>query len=319
MPTQNEIRASITSQLIAALENDVIAWRRPWRVSKNAGQPANIVSGRSYSGTNILLLNLHAHRHGFESRWYGTWNQWKARGGEVMRRPHHVPPGEWGAKVIFYKPVRKKVVDETTGEEDEDRFLVMREYTVFNIDQVLGSHLDNLRATADADEQAPAHPDFAPAEELIAATGAIIQHGGDEAFYARPEPFDDWPNHTSGDYIQLPHRSRFETSQDYFATNLHELSHWGEIRTNYDYRKHWYAYGELVAEMSSCFVAAELGIPQGDLVNHSRYLRHWLDSMRADSSYAIRASRQASKVTDYLMSFVRPKVEATEPELTEAA
>src|SRR5690606_41566377 len=115
------------------------------------------------------------------------------------------------------------------------------------------------------------------------------------------------------------YRSRFETPEDYFATNFHELSHWGEIRTEYDYRKHWYGFGELVAEMASCFVAAELGIPQGDLVNHSRYLRHSLDSMRADDSYAIRASRQASKVTDYLMSFVRPKVEATDPELIEAA
>jgi len=105
MPTQNDIRASITNQLIAAIENDVIPWRRLWRLSKNAGQPANFVSGKTYSGTNVLLLNLHAHRHGFESRWYGTWNQWKAKGGEVMRRPDHVPPGMWGATILFYKPV----------------------------------------------------------------------------------------------------------------------------------------------------------------------------------------------------------------------
>ncbi len=41
--------------------------------------------------------------------------------------------------------------------------------------------------------QPHAEPDFQPAEELIAATGADIRHGGEKAYYE-----------LMGDYIRLP-------------------------------------------------------------------------------------------------------------------
>jgi len=71
--------------------------------------------------------------------------------------------------------------------------------------------------------------------------------------------------------------------------------------------------GELVAEMSACFLAQELGIPNAEsLDNHTAYLAGWLKSMRSDPAFIFKASTQASKVSDYLLSFVRPI--ATEPE-----
>ena len=72
--------------------------------------------------------------------------------------------------------------------------------------------------------------------------------------------------------------------------------------------------GELIAEMASCFVSSELGIPAIDLGNHAAYLANWLAAMKADPSFIFRASTQASKTADYLMSFVKPsKVEEHEP------
>ena len=59
MPSQNDIRQAITNQIIAALESgSVPPWRRPWRLGKNAGAPANVVSKRSYRGLNPILLDL---------------------------------------------------------------------------------------------------------------------------------------------------------------------------------------------------------------------------------------------------------------------
>ena len=80
---------------------------------------------------------------------------------------------------------------------------------------------------------------------------------------------------------------------------MHELAHWSEVRLGWDHEKHGYAAGELVAEMASCFIAQELGIPNGELVeNHVAYLADWLKSMRGDPTYIFKASSQASKVAD---------------------
>ena len=79
MPNQNDIRQAITNQIIAALESgSVPPWRRPWRLGKNAGAPANVVSKRSYRGLNPILLDLASEKHGFSSKWWGTFNQWKS-------------------------------------------------------------------------------------------------------------------------------------------------------------------------------------------------------------------------------------------------
>jgi hypothetical protein len=49
MASQQQVRAAITGQIIAALESGgVPPWRRPWRVGPNAGFPANVVSKKSY-------------------------------------------------------------------------------------------------------------------------------------------------------------------------------------------------------------------------------------------------------------------------------
>lgn len=300
------LREEITAKIITSLENDILPWVRPWRISPNAGHAANIQSRKNYRGINPLLLDLHAMRHGFTSRWWGTINQWNALGGTIKRRPDDVPPGQWGAKIVYFSPVKKKVVDKNTGEEDEDRFFVMRGYTVFSLDQVEGTQLDKYRVNKEPIGN-PEFADFAPAEELLRATGFEIRLGAEErAAYYRPEPFDLFPHHTSGDYIVMPDKDRFLTEADFYCTAFHESAHKAEVRLGWDYRKKGYEMGELVAELTSAFVANELNLPQGDHVTSSaRYIRHWVEAMRGNSSYVIAAASQASKVTSYLLSFVR--------------
>jgi antirestriction protein ArdC len=145
MPSQNDIREQITNQIVEALEKGgTPPWRRPWRLGPNGGAPCNVQSKRPYRGLNPLLLSLHADRHGLNSKWYGTFRQWKAMGGRVARRPSHVPEGEWGCKIVYRSPVTKTVTNDE-GEEEPDRFYVFRLFSAFNLDQVEGSHLDHLR------------------------------------------------------------------------------------------------------------------------------------------------------------------------------
>ena len=57
MPSQQEIRQQITSTIVESLKTgNLPPWRQPWRCSKNAGAPANVVTKRGYSGVNPLLL-----------------------------------------------------------------------------------------------------------------------------------------------------------------------------------------------------------------------------------------------------------------------
>ena len=292
MPSQQQIRQHITERIVTAIEQGVMPWRRPWQTSPNAGRPTNVVSKQPYHGVNPLLLQIAALQHGFTSRWWATYQQWQQLGCQVRKRPVIVDPGQWGTNIVFCKPCKKTIEDSDTGEARDASFFLLRYYTVFCADQVDGAERFQVtEVPGDGETQ----PDFAPAEELIAATGADIRHGGERAFY-----------NISGDYIQLPHRERFGSLGAYYETATHELAHWCEPRLQYDRQQLGYAMCELIAEMSACFVSSELGIPQGEqLENHASYLKSWLDQMRGDANFIFKASKLASGTTDFLLAFVR--------------
>jgi antirestriction protein ArdC len=214
--------------------------------------------------------------------------------------------------VVFWKPLRKTVVDNQTGEEEDEKRFVLRTFTVFNADQVEGEAAEQYQVREEAG-QPEAQPDFQPAENLIAATSADIRFGGDRAYYRRPTPAGSFPNHREGDFICIPPRTTFSPPGAYYETVTHELAHWSEPRTGWDHDQQGYALGELAAEIASCYVAAEIGIPQGEgLGNHAAYLRSWLEALKNDRNYIFKAAKQASKVTDFLLGLVK------KPELVEA-
>lgn len=318
MSKQQEIREQVTAKIVAALEQDLLPWRRPW-VTNGPGRHTNVLSKKAYSGVNPLLLELHSQVHNFRSHWWGTFNQWKSLNCTVQRRPDDVEPGQWGCGIVVYIPVTKEVENPETGEEEEEKYWLLRKFTLFNADQVNGLRADLFRLGELPPKPAEAQPDYAPAEELIVKSGADIRYGGDRAFYRLPSPEGSWPNHKHGDYIQVPPKASF-INGSFYPTILHEMAHWGEVRVGWDRDKNGYPMGELIAEMASCFLATELGVPNGEpLENHVAYLKNWLEAMKNDANYIFKASRQASKVTDFLLSFVKQPETETKTELVEAA
>jgi len=220
-------------------------------------------------------------------------------GCHVKKRPDNVPSGQWGTNIVFCKPILKTVTDDETGEEEEQGFFMLKTYTVFNADQVSGAERFQVKEEPGSGNT---EPDYGPAEELIAASGADIRHGGEKAYYS-----------AGGDYIQLPNRERFGSVGAYYLTVFHEMGHWSESRQHFDRQDLGYPMCELIAEMASCFVASEIGVPNGEpLENHASYVKSWLDAMRGDSGFIFRASKLASATTDFLLAFVR------EPEPQEA-
>lgn len=307
MSKQTEIREQITLRIVSALKAGTVPWRQPWSGLMNTGHPANIVSKRTYTGVNTLLLHLVRLERGYSSRWWGTFRQWQELGFRIKARPASVRSGEWGTKIVFCKPMSKKPGQDQADDHDQEsevpgrerRFLLLRQFTVFSAEQCEGSGIERFLVQPRSSEP---FTDFTPAEEAIAATNARITLGGNKAVY-----------YPQQDYIQLPPKESFEGQKEFYSTALHELLHWSghesrlaRLSKNARFGSEAYAVEELVAEIGSSFLCSEIGVPQSDdLSNQAAYLASWLAVLQADASAIFTAASQASAAADYILSFSR--------------
>jgi len=299
MPSQDEIRQTVTNRILESLQNgNLLPWRRPWSSDPNCGSPRNALTSRPYSGINVLLLMLASMENDSHSRWWGTFRQIKEKGGYVLR-------GQKASQIILFKPITKTVTTDD-GEETEKTFPLMRTFSVFNAQHTVGlEHLWPGQGSIDATE---VEQRFQRAEEVIEATGADIRYGGNEAFYNR-----------LGDQIQMPHRHQFPVPE-FYETAFHELTHWTEheSRLNWDRSAEGYAMGELVAEIGGCFMVSELALPTAnELENNISYMANWLKAMQNDPKFIFKAAAQANKAVDFLLAFSRKSAETLEPVLAE--
>ena len=276
--SKTDIYQTVTDSIISALEAGVKTWSCPWqRVPGMSGLPSNYATCAAYSGMNIMLLWCSASEQGFnDSRWM-TYKQAKAEGGQVRK-------GEHGTTAIFYTTLEKENDDGET-----DYIPMLKTFTVFNVEQIDGLPLsDKAVGLAETFESLPR------AEALFRNSGATIIKKGQNAFF---QP--------STDEIWLPERYLFSDAANFYATGLHELVHWSgaKSRLNREMKGKFgceeYAFEELIAELGSAFLMADLGIA-GE-VQHESYIASWLKALKNDKRYIFKAASAASKAHRYLM------------------
>ena len=91
---------------------------------------------------------------------------------------------------------------------------------------------------------------------------------------------------------------------------LHELTHWtgAKHRLARDFAKRFgsetYAFEELIAELGSAFLNAELGFAASMIPNHAGYIESWLKVLKNDKRAIFTAASQASKAHSYIMDLV---------------
>ncbi len=293
--TKTENRASlyaeVTSRVIAELEQGRLPWVQPWDNSAcGCAMPANAVSGRRYSGINVLILWAAVIEGGYRSQRWLTYRQAQAAGGNVRK-------GERGTTVCYADRFTPK--DEAERARDEDRearqLAFLKRFTVFNVDQCEGlpeqfTHLPVVEPVVEAD-RIPA------AWALIEASGADVRIGGGEAYYS-----------PTADYVAVPPQLAFHSPINWYRTLLHELGHWTGHGSRLDrdqsgaFGSAAYAREELVAEMASAFTCASLSIRP--TVRHADYIGSWLAVLRQDEKAIFRAASAASKAADYLLGFL---------------
>ena len=198
----------------------------------------------------------------------------------------NVKKGESGETVVYADRITRTEANDK-GEEIEREIPFLKGYTVFNAAQCEG-----LPAAYYAKATPPAETPMQridAADRFFAATGADIRHGGTRAYYA-PGP----------DYIQMPPFETFHNAESYAATLAHELTHWTkhEKRLARDMgRSKWgdegYAREELVAELGSAFLCADLGITPEVREDHAAYIASWLKQLKDDRRFIFSAASHA--------------------------
>jgi antirestriction protein ArdC len=280
----------VTRRIIAELEAGRFPWVQPWDGKAAGGVspslPRNALTGRNYSGVNVLILWGEVIARAYPSQSWLTFRQALDAGGNVRK-------GEKGVTVVYadrFTPEAEKARAAETG-DDAKSIPFLKRFTVFNIAQCDGLRTDLIGDPAPLPER-----EIVPvAEELIKASGADFRIGGAKAFYA-----------PSADYIQVPPQPAFHDPINFYRTALHELTHWvgGSKRLGRDqtgaFGSPQYAREELIAEMGSAFLCAALGIVP--TVRHADYLAGWLDVLRADNRAIFRAASAASKAAEYLLA-----------------
>lgn len=293
-----EFRKSVADMFVKGLSEEGLNWKQGWATT---GELRNAVSNRHYRGLNEFYLKLVSMVHGYKDPRWMTFNQIRDEG-------YHLEKGSKGAKVEYWFPfdtIKKKGVSFEEKErlikegerKKEDFSLVAKYYTVFNGDNISG--LPEIELPKNEIE-----PSIVLEQISRGMNVEIYNDGEDRAFY-RP----------STDDIHLPLPEVFSSDNEYNAVAFHELGHatGHESRLNRDqsgvFGTSAYAKEELVAEITSAFMAETTGISLEDMnmENHKAYVNGWIASIEDDPEYLMKAISQAHDAADYMQQFVSEK------------
>lgn len=289
-----DVYTRITDRIVADLERGVRPWFKPWNAEHALGRITRPLrgNGKPYQGINVIMLWAEAVAKGYAAPIWMTYRQAQELNAQVRK-------GEQGSLVVYADRFTKTERDAETGTESEREIPFLKGYTVFNVEQIDGlpAHYQEKPEPVLDPVQRIAH-----ADEFFASTKADIRHGGDRAYYA-----------VHADYVQMPPFESFHDATCYYATLAHECTHWTRhpSRLDRDFgRKRWgdegYAVEELVAELGSAFLSADLGLTPEPREDHAAYIASWLKVLKGDKRAVFTAASHAQRATDFLSSLQPP-------------
>lgn len=288
--TTNDIYTTITNKIIADLEKGELTWRKPWSAEHMAGNVMQPLRWNNdpYTGINILVLWATAAEKGYASPYWMTFKQAIAMKGSIRK-------GEKATQVVYADKFTKEEPDES-GQLQTRVIPFLKSYNVFNVSQIEGlpeKYYQVIEPTVLNKEECNAE-----IERFFANTKADI-YTGTQACYR-----------TMADKVEMPPFESFHGATEYYATLAHEMTHWTKHKTRLDRdfgRLKWgdegYAKEELVAELGSCFLAADLGIEPELRPDHAAYIQNWLEVLKNDKKFIFSAASHAQKAVEHLYSY----------------
>lgn len=294
----SKTKEELVNMYIDSLKEGKIPWRERWVSSLNV----NGISDKEYKGINQLLLSYVTYKEQYnDNRWF-TYYQIKQKGYKLKDAKGKGIPVEFYS---VYDIKNKKKVDFA----DYERLVNERPETKVNYRLICNtSYVFNASLIEGVPEQDKYPYDKSiPAnnfiKKIISKLGVKYSERGNEAFYS-----------PTTDEIVLPESKKFYDEYSYYATQLHEISHSTgskeRLNRNIDFKdKKSYAREELVAEISSSFLMAKLGIvPESeDYNNHKSYIQSWISILEDKPNELFKAINESNKVYDYINDLVKVK------------
>jgi antirestriction protein ArdC len=277
---KNDVYQVVTDRIIRLLESGTVPWHQPWKGGKNHA-PQNFISRKVYRGINFFLLNAAR----YPSPFWLTFKQVQALDGRVKKGEHSFP-------VVFWKIFEEQQDGETK------RIPFLRYYSVFNAAQC-----DGLPAGA-MNVPTSTTGEFQPVEKCERVVSEMprppkIVQDGTRACYS--------PLH---DEVSMPKAELFESSETYYSTLFHELTHATghlsrlnrkEITAPIHFGSDPYSREELVAEMGAAFLSGHCEIENKTINQSASYIQHWLERLKDDRKLVVHAAAQAQKACDFIL------------------
>ncbi len=301
MPMKNtfekqDVYEVLTNRIIEALESGTRPWVRPWDSSLGDGLPINAVTGKPYSGVNMLSGMYEMFKAKSEDPRFCTFSQAKANG-------WHIKPGSKGIPMVKWVDAREsnKKKDESKGDDEgiekenlkEDKpYFFPCKFTVFH-----ASCIDGI-PPLEKKEVVEKEPGVLEKEidSLVKAVG-VKRHVDNKAYYIMSE-----------DSIGIPPIAAFKSEGHYVSTLSHELCHatGHPDRLKRDMRggfgSHLYAQEELRAELGSVFLAAKNGWSLSAEIfdNNAAYVESWIKALKNDKKEIFKASSDSQKIVAFI-------------------
>jgi antirestriction protein ArdC len=280
----------VTEQVIKQLEQGVAPWKKPWRCEP----PCNLVSGKEYRGINPFLLAS----QGYGSRYWVTFSQANKLGGFVKK-------GEKSSLVTFWNIGEEKLIRKADGTDRKSKPILLRYYSVFNIEQTEG-----IADKLGLGNATPRIPSIDGCEAIVSGMpNAPAMQQSDKAWY-RP----------SNDTVGMPSKSLFGSAEEYYSTLFHELTHstGHKSRVGRDgieevaqFGSESYSKEELIAEMGAAMLCGITGIAPATIENSAAYLQTWINRLKGDSKLLVSAASAAQKAADYIRgTSAKPETES---------
>ena len=295
-----EYRKIVAEAFAGILSEKGLNWREEWDVANTA--PENAVTGKRYHGVNQFYLSLIAMMRGYADPRWATMTQIMDKNGIYHKgEKWHLQAGSKAVFVEYWYPYDKLERKQLTwrefraipaDERADDRYMLRVRYTpVFHASMIDG--IPELKTTYREPQQLS---DIVT--RLSASMGIeILNDGGNRAFYRLNE-----------DKIHLPLSTAFHGEYEYNATALHELAHstGHPSRLNRPmsgrFGSEEYAFEELIAEISSCFMSVNLDVQQmpQHMENHKAYVQEWVKAINDKPDMLMQAIAQAQRTATYM-------------------
>ena len=296
---RKDVYTRITETIVAQLEAGTRPWHQPWSSGHAAGPVSRPLrhDGTPYRGINVLMLWIAAMERGYAAPLWMTYRQALKLGG-------HVRKGETSTLVAYADRFRWTKTDEEGDEQTLERWF-WKGYLVFNVQQIEGLP-GHYYAPAKTETLAEGER-VARVESFVEQTGATVETNGTLAAYRLDK-----------DMVLMPPFPSFADAESYYATLLHELTHWTRHPSRLDRdlgRKKWgdagYAMEELVAEMAAAFLCADLAVSPVVRDDHAGYIASWLQVLKNDNRAVFTAAAHAQRAADFLWKLQPATTEPT--------